>query len=330
MRNPSPLLAAAGAAAALVFAVLFWRERTAARSQAGALAEAQARIAVLEGELDLGKVKDTGGPAPARDAVAAPLPPPAGREGERGRPPGRGRRMEAWAELLNDPAIAPLLQKQRSRQVATRYAALFAKLGLSEEQAAKLQALLADKQLSRTEAQALARQQGLDRGEARDVARQADAESDAAIRALVGDAAFAQLQDFDRTMPQRSAVNGLATQLLASDAPLSAAQQERLVATLAAHAAGDPTSALPMMAEGLGHPGGNFVAGFQFRGQSSEQVQALIDRKAAGDAAVLGEAAQFLSAAQVAALRRQQEEQAEQLLLAAKLGEVMRRERTSE
>ncbi len=328
--RPSPQkIALALVFAALVAAVAtlwsLWHREV--RAHALAQERAAAESAVLRAELAAAKAR--GGERGER-ASTETLVPRASLEPERGRPPGRGRRGGELADFLNDPEVAPLWQKQRHRQVATRYAALFARLGLGAEQTAKLQALLADKQLSRTEAQALARQQGLDRGEARELARQSDTEADAAIRTLLGEAAFAQLQDYDRTMPQRTIVTGLATQLVAAGAPLSAAQQERLVETLAAHAGAEVSVGFSNFPEALGPGGGNLVAGLVFRGQSPEQIQALVEQKVAGDAAVLAAAASFLDGSQLAALRQQQEDQADQLALAAKMAERLRRARTGE
>ncbi len=220
--------------------------------------------------------------------------------------------------------------KQRQRQVAARYAALLAKLGLAPEQATKLQALLADKQLSRFDAMGLARRQGLGRDEARELAKQSDAESDGAIRSLIGDAAFAQLQEYDRTFSQRTTVESLTRQLGYSGAGLSSAQQEQLIDVLAANAAVGESSG------GFGPPGGG-PPGFAMRGAmgafgrdaSPEEVQAVIEKKAAGDAAALRAASAFLTPVQIEALRQSQQDAVDQLKMAALSLERMRKARAA-
>ena len=217
-------------------------------------------------------------------------------------------------DSANDPEIAPLLLKQRQRQIASRYAALFAQLGLPAEQMAKLQELLAEKQLTRFDAMALARRQGLGRGDAQDLAREADSEADAAIRALLGDAAFAQLQDFDRTYPQRATVNSLATQLGYAGAPLTAGQQEQLIGVLAAHAAEDTSSTTAGPPGGFGGPG--FGRGFG-SDSSAEEIRTFLASKIASDAEAIRTAATFLTPVQVEAVRRALEDETDQVRLAA-------------
>lgn len=227
---------------------------------------------------------------------------------------GRGRRDRfagGMADLSSDPEIGPLMLKQRQRAVATRYAALLARLGLAPDQAAKLEALLAEKQISHGEAQGLARRQGLGRDEAQGLARQSDDESDAAIKALLGDGAFAQLQEFDRTTAQRATVTTLATQLNYAGAPLPAAQQERLIQILAAN---------PSSTDGSGEPGFG-PAGMPWavfgRGASSADIQASLADKATRDVVVLQQAGAILTPVQLDALRQAQQDETDRLRLAA-------------
>jgi hypothetical protein len=283
---------------------LVWTERMAARKAQAALAEAETRIAELERRLQASKAVDDrpavadGSDRPRLDGGTAPE---RERSGRRGEPP----------DFSNDPEIAPLMLKQRQRQIAGRYAALFARLGLSAEQREKLQALLADKQMSHFDAMGLARRQGLGREEAMELAKQADGEADGAIRALLGDTAFAQLQEYDRTYTQRSTVNSLATQLGYAGAPLSSAQQEQLISVLAEHSVVDVPSG------GFGAPWGGMPRNVFGPNADPAEIRAFFESKAASDAEALQQAAAFLSPMQIEAVRQAQEAENEQLKLAS-------------
>ncbi len=255
-------------------------------------------------------------PPDTREVRPGEAPPDPGQPPEAERPPqpGGGRRG-AWADLASDPEIAPLLLKQRQRQVAVRYTALIAQLGLAPDQARQLEALIAEKQISRFEAQTMAWRQELDRGEAQALVRQSDEESDQAIRALLGDGGFAQYQSFDSTLGQRATVENLAVQLGYAGVPLSAAQQEQLIAVLAQNGTGESPGG-PGGMDGPRNGGGRMAALFG-RDATPEQVQTVLDNAAAHDAAALRQASAFLTPVQVAALREAQQDSADQLRLAA-------------
>ncbi len=322
MNRPRLLLYAAATLLLLGVAGVGWREHAANFRYRSELATAQVRIAELERQLAAAATSSNVQRSPQVVADGAG---PVARRSEPDRDLRPGRRRGFLLDSANDPEIAPLLVKQRQRQVASRYAALFARLGLPAEQAARLQALLAEKQITHFDAMALARRQGLGRDEAQALTREADAEADAAIRALLGDGAFSQLQEFDRTYPQRAVVNSLATQLGYAGAPLSVAQQEQLIGVLAARAV--EISAPPGTGSfgGFDGPGG-LAAGRMFGGDlSTDEVQGLISAKIASDAEAVRTTAAFLAPAQVDAVRRALEEETDQMRLAALRMERMRR-----
>jgi hypothetical protein len=236
-------------------------------------------------------------------------------------PTGRpGRFARAIADLSSDPEIAPLLLNQRKRAVATRYAALLARLGLPPAQTEQLKTLLAEKQLSHSEAQMMARTQGLGRDEAQSMAKQADTESDAAIKDLLGEAGFNQLQDFDRTYAQRTTVAGLAERLGYAGAPLPTAQQEQLIQILEANATPTPggrsgeAGAGPL---GGGGPGGRPGGPGPFLGRETSEAatEAYLAAKAVADATALQQASAILTPAQVSMLQQMQQEENEQVRL---------------
>jgi len=294
---------------------LAWRECMLAQRAEAALAEAETRIAALEKQIQTPKaagVRETIVTENSQVSATGRAAP------EREQSPRLGRRREP-PDFTSDPEIAPLLLKQRQRQIGNRYAALFARLGLSSERREKLQALLADKQISHFDAMGLARRQGLGREEAMELARQADAESDGSIRSLIGDAAYSQLQEYDRTYAQRSTVNSLSMQLGYAGAPLSSTQQEQLITVLAEH------SAIDAQAGGFGVPWGGMPRDIFGPGADQAEIRAFFESKAASDAEALRQASAFLSPAQLDAVRQAQQDETTQLQVAALRFDRMRR-----
>ncbi|MFT3829430.1 MAG: hypothetical protein QM691_06945 [Opitutaceae bacterium] len=310
MKHVQTAVTALAVLVAIAACCVAWREHARAQRATIAASEAAGRLTV---------VRSAGTSASAPSAVE--MPPPL-QEGPNlsGPPEGRppfGRRWGPPPDFSADPEIAPLLLKQRQRQVAARYAALFARLGLSPDTTAKLERLLADKQLSRFEAMGLARRQGLGREDAQALARQADAEADNTIRALIGDAAFTQLGDYDRTYQQRTTVSSLTTQLGYSGAALSPDQQERLITVLAEHAVVDEQSFGPP-----GIPGNGSVFN---RSSTTEEIEEFFATKATSDAEVIDRVSAFLTPTQVEAVRRQQQDETDRLRLTALRIDRMRR-----
>ncbi|HLP02093.1 MAG TPA: hypothetical protein VK163_08705 [Opitutaceae bacterium] len=309
MKHVQPAITALALLVAIAACCFAWREHARAQRAVLAAAEAESRSVM----------RFASAPAPDSPALevvpVAPKgsPPPAEPSGR----PQLGRRSGPPPDFSADPEIAPLLLKQRQRQAAARYAALFARLELTPELTAQLERLLADKQLSRFEAMGLARRQGLGRDEAHALANQADAESDNSIRALIGDAAFTQLEEYDRTYQQRTTVNSLSTQLSYSGQALSPGQQEKLIAVLAEHAVVDEQSFAPP-----GIPGSGSVFN---RSSSAEEIEEFFENKAASDAEVINRVSTFLTPAQIEAVRRQQQDETDRLRITALRIDRMRR-----
>lgn len=303
MKRIQPLvttIALVVAVGALGFA---WYERSLARRTAEALAEAERRYAALQSRQ--AELAANAGSRSARGGQTADRTP------SQDRGPG-GRRGMAPPDFSSDPEIAPLMLKQRQRQVASRYAALFAKLGLSAEQRAKLEQLLADKQLSRFEAMGLARRQGLGPEEAMSLAKESDSEADSAIKALIGDSAYSQLQSYDQSYSQRASVASLSNQLSYSGESLSSDQQEQLISVLAEHTVVDSSATNP------GPPGMGWGPNSIFStGDTDAEVAEFFATKASTDAEVITQVSSFLSASQVEAVKQMQEAETEQLRLTA-------------
>ncbi len=173
---------------------------------------------------------------------------PRGERGERGtRPEGRGggpeiMRQQAAAirDLMAKPEVQAMLSAQQKAAIEARFAPLFKSLNLSAEQTQQLTALLAERGNTRRDIDEAARAQGINPRENPEAFRKlftdAQNELNTSIKSVIGEPGFAQLQNYEQTMPQRLLVDSLQQRLAATNAPLSTAQADQLVQILAANA----------------------------------------------------------------------------------------------
>ena len=140
----------------------------------------------------------------------------------------------SYAAMMDTPEMQQLIALRARGQLDGRYADLFAKLRLSPAQLQRLQQLLVDKQNTTRDVMAAMRSQGLstrrDNAEqTRSLIQDANAEIDTQIRTELGEAVFAQYQEYERTQPQRTLVNRVSQRLSYSGEPLNEQQAARLV-----------------------------------------------------------------------------------------------------
>ncbi len=268
-----------------------------------------------------------------------------GRSGDRGGPGGRGDTFQNQAtavrELMSKPEVQALLSQQQKAAVEARYAALFRTLNLPPEQTARLTALLAERGTTVQDVMSAARDQGIDPRENPAAFRKlvADAQNQIndSIKTVIGDQGFAQLNNYEQTMPQRALVNDLQQRLSYSSTPLTATQAEQLVQILATNqpprAASTSGNRMGGTTEGpvvfRGGPPGDGSSGF--RGPDFGAIMGAVGGPAAGmlmgaiDGVRIGgpqvttnavaQAQGVLSPPQVAALQQiQQQQQAQQQL----------------
>jgi hypothetical protein len=136
------------------------------------------------------------------------------------------------AGLLDRPEMQRMLASQQRLSLARQYAALCKKLGLSSELQGQFVDLLMDKQLVGMDAMIASAQQGTNPMEAQKTVAAMQAEDEAKIKALLGDAAYAQYRDYVRTEPQRAVVGQLQQSLTFNDTPLTRPQAEAMVQIL--------------------------------------------------------------------------------------------------
>jgi hypothetical protein len=212
-------------------------------------------------EASLAAHKDRGSTATdgAPEAFAGPDEPgPGGRRG-----PNRGNLANNFMAMIDRPEIQKLMATQQRAALDSRYAALFRNLNLSPEQLEKFKNLLVEKQTAMTDALAAARAQGIDPRndpqEFRKLVADAQAEVDASIQSTLGDPAYAQYQQYQQTLPQRTTVNQLQQSLSYTSTPLTGAQTEQMVSILAANS---PPSANSAGASGRAAVASAFGVGF--------------------------------------------------------------------
>jgi hypothetical protein len=222
----------------------------------------------------------------------------------------RGRRgpggRAVWEALSNDPKFQKLIAIQRKAGLDVHYAALFKALNLTPQQLDQFKSLLVERQQAIQDAMNAAREQGINPRSDPAAFQQAitDAESsiDAQLQSTLGPGDFAQLQQFEQTIPGQNTVAQVQQALTLTD-PLNSSQANALVNIIMSNApqrAGNGTA-------GIG--GGGAFGGFGGNGNQTIPItdadyqQALASGQF--DSAQLGEIQQQAAAQQAAAAARQ-------------------------
>ncbi|MEO6004809.1 MAG: hypothetical protein ABIZ04_23310 [Opitutus sp.] len=211
--------------------------------------------------------------------------------------------------MMERPEVQRMLAMQQKAGLDGNYSALFKNLSLTPEQLDKFKDLLVEKRTAVMDVMSAARQQGInprsDPEAFQKLVAGAQSDIDASIRATLGDAGFAQYENFEKTMPQRAVVSQLEQRLSYSSTPLTPQQSDQMIAILAATAhARTNTSGAPTPLTALGNGvaatfGGGTGSGSRITDNSINQA--------------LG----VLAAPQVDALKQLQQEQKAQAALNA-------------
>jgi hypothetical protein len=158
----------------------------------------------------------------------------------KGRPSSGLQQASAMRELMNKPEVQAMISVQQKAAIESRYAPLFKNLNLPAEQIEKLKTLLADRSTTMQDVMVAAREQGINPRENPDAFRKvvADAQNQIndGIKSVIGEQGFAQLANYEQTLPQRTVVNELQQRLSYTSTPLTSAQAEQMVQILAATA----------------------------------------------------------------------------------------------
>ncbi|MSU45887.1 MAG: hypothetical protein EXS42_01855 [Lacunisphaera sp.] len=230
--------------------------------------------------------------------------PPAGNEGPPGNPRVRDRNEgNRLANILARPEVQQLMAVQQKAALDGRYSSLFKQLNLSPADLEKFKGLLVEKQSAAMDVMAAVRAEGLDGRENRDQIRQlvqdTQTELDNTLRSTLGEAGFAQYQNYEATQPQRSVVSQLEQRLSYSTTTLTASQSEQLVQILTQTAPPSSNANRNPMAAG-------FVQAFVGRGGA---INALTGGTTPISNEAITQARTVLSTQQVSALQNLQQEQ---------------------
>ena len=192
------------------------------------------------------------------------------------------------------PEIQAMMNASQRGNIITQYAALFRNLNLTSDQSNKLASLLLDRQNALRDVFGAAREQGLDPRADREAIQKLVQDTqnsiDDGIKSLIGDNGFAQLSQYEQTVPQRTMVSMLQQRLTFTDSPLTSAQAEQLVQILAANSELQPSTP----------------------GRASDLRRIVRGMPGAGDnisPAAISQAASFLNQTQLSALQQMQQQQ---------------------
>ncbi len=234
---------------------------------------------------------------------------------------------------MASPEVQALVAVQQKARLENTYGNLFRNLNLTAAQQDKVESLLLDRQSTLQDVLAAARDQGINPRTDRDafgkLLTDAQASVSDSLKSVLGDSGFAQLQNYDQTMPERNLVNQLQQRLSYSDAPLTFAQSEQLVQILAAST---PPSTSPS-GPGQNFGGGGGIGG---RGAGFGAAMAVAGGPGAGGEfgrggaavaitpAVISQAQSVLASNQLAALQEIQQQQQAQQQLQQVIGSALR------
>lgn len=190
-----------------------------------------------------------------------------GREGRGGRGGPPVQQMNAIRDLMAKPEVQAMINLQQKAGIEARYATLFKNLNLGPEQVSQLTTLLAERTTTMQDVMAAAREQGINPRENPDAFRKliADAQNDinSSIKSVIGDDGFAQLANYEQTLPQRNVVNELQQRLSYTSTPLTAAQAEQLVQILATNQPPRATTSTSVATTDTPRPAGRGPGGFE-------------------------------------------------------------------
>lgn len=139
--------------------------------------------------------------------------------------------------IRESPEFQRLKSLARQGVLDYRYADLFRKLNLTPEELEKLKALLVERQNIRGDVMAASRQEGLNLRENRDaiqnLIRENEADSNAALRSLLGEAGYETFAQYESTQTERNLARQIDQRFSYTATPLSASQSEQLITLLA-------------------------------------------------------------------------------------------------
>ena len=229
--------------AVVVFGGLYLRQTRHTRQlQAGAEGQQQ-KIGTLQASLDeqekqKRQLRDQleASRAAAAAAESRTNPPPAP---DQASTPTNAKPANLLAEMFKNPEMKEMIKNQQKTALGAmidkNYAGLFAALNLTPEQSAALKDLILNKQLNAADMGMSMLSDDLDAAKRAELAQQiktTNEATDAQIKALLGDDAFAQYQAYEKSIGERMAVSGFSDQLGSGPMALAGDQEQQLIQTM--------------------------------------------------------------------------------------------------
>jgi hypothetical protein len=237
----------------------------------------------------------TNTPSPARPATARPAPAaPAAVVSKPGgaSPPGKGfgSMME---NMMNDPDMMKALAEQQAAMLKTQYAPLLKQLNLTPDQRDAFYKALSDN-TTNAMAQGMAMMSGTNNPDAANAVADSQKAMEEQMKSLLGDAGFAQFQEFQTSLPDRMLLDTMIKPSFA-DNPLTDDQQQRLLQLMTSERKNTTVSLDPNTGQPAVLPA-NSGGAMEQAVQTQEQI----------NQGVYQQAAAFLSPAQLDALAASQ------------------------
>lgn len=229
---------------------------------------------------------------------------------------GMGEMME---KMMKNPEMREMIRTQQKSALNLMYGGLFKELNLSPEQKDKFNELLLDQQMKAIEmSQGMFGQESAKAGDAGAAERgqalvDAKKASEAEIKALLGDAKFAQYEEYQKNVAEHMQLDQLRTQLAQQNLPLEDTQSAQLLAMMKE----EKTRVPPVISDDVRETGGNLKDVF-----AGDKVDRQLQWMEDYNARVAERAAQVLSPEQFKQFKEKQDEQ----LAMQKLGMKMARE----
>lgn len=168
------------------------------------------------------------------------------------------RRTGALARLVDNPEFLHALGVHRQAVLDSRFADLFRRLNLSDDELATFKRLLAEKENVALDVIAISEESPLPAGTLRNSIRAAQAEVEQAIAQSLGSERYAVYREYAQMLPHRDTVAQLQQRLSYSATPLTPAQADSMVQILATTSGSEapppaavsvvlPTAAMPVL-----------------------------------------------------------------------------------
>ncbi len=135
-------------------------------------------------------------------------------------------------KMMKDPAMREMMREQQKVMINMMYGGLFKELNLSPEEKDKFKELLTDSQMGKVAAtQSLlgGTQDEATTAAAKQSVADAKKQSEADIKALLGEQRYAQYEDYQKNVGERMQLDQLKTQLAGENAPLRDEQTAQLL-----------------------------------------------------------------------------------------------------